>query len=267
MRHKNDKPRGFTLIELLIVISILGLLIGIALPSLNAAKDAARRASTRATIHTLDSGLEMFRSDEVLGRYYPPSYWNATNPYGANDPCYGAQTLVWAVCGPLLDGTRGFEPRGGDDLHDVYHSSKDNYPLRGPFVEPGKLTIVKPTDDQCEIASALASGPIYDASPVILDNFNMPILYYKATNNAFQPGHNQPIAEVAQAPVDQGADYWLSEEGDYGGRGFRGFITDPRLDALGGAAGPHRRDSFILISAGIDRKYGSSDDVLNFSRD
>jgi len=263
MRHR-AKTRGFTLIELLVVISILGLLIGILLPSLGAARNAARRAATRATIYTLDSGLEMFRADEVLGQYYPPSSWPSTgDPYGANQKFYGAQTLVWAVCGPLLEGTRGLRP--GDDLYDIYVTNKDNYPLRGPFVETSALTIVKPTDDKCEIHAAL--GGISNDGPVILDNFDMPILYYKATNNDYDADDNSPFA--AAAKLTGSGDYELDVDGNYGepGNGLRGFITDPRLAALGGSAGPYRRDSFILISAGIDRKYGTSDDVLNFSKD
>jgi len=270
MRHR-AKTRGFTLIELLVVISILGLLIGILLPSLGAARNAARRAATRAMIYTVDSGLEMFRADEVLGQYYPPSRWSTSgdpggDPYGQSGTYYGAQTLVWAVCGADLQGTPGFRPKGSHDLGDVYDENNASmYPRRGPFVDPGKLTIEEPTSIKCEIGGDVSG--VVSQGRVILDNFNMPILYYKATNNDYDADDNSPFA--AAAKLTESGDYQLDVDGNYGepGSGLRGFITDPRLAALGGSAGPYRRDSFILISAGIDRKYGTSDDVLNFSKD
>jgi prepilin-type N-terminal cleavage/methylation domain-containing protein len=51
---------------------------------------------------------------------------------------------------------------------------------------------------------------------------------------------------------------------------FYGFIRDPRVTPTDGTSAglgmPYRSDSYILISAGADGRYGTSDDICNFSR-
>ncbi|MHC4295589.1 MAG: type II secretion system protein, partial [Planctomycetota bacterium] len=74
MSRRINAIRGFTVVELLIVVAILSLLISIGMPSINNAKNIAKSAATRSLIHSLDSGLELFKSDETLGRKYPPSF-------------------------------------------------------------------------------------------------------------------------------------------------------------------------------------------------
>jgi len=57
------KRIGFTIIELLTVMSIIVILIGLLVPSLNAIKRYARVVAQQNQFRNIGSGLEMFQSD------------------------------------------------------------------------------------------------------------------------------------------------------------------------------------------------------------
>lgn len=57
-----EKPRkGFTLIELLVVISIISLLVGILLPSLNKARENSKRTACRALLTGIGRAMELYK--------------------------------------------------------------------------------------------------------------------------------------------------------------------------------------------------------------
>ncbi|ADL13275.1 type IV pilin protein [Acetohalobium arabaticum] len=54
---------GFTLIELMIVISVLGILAGIAIPRFSGVQDKAKIAAVESDLRNIQTGLEMYKAE------------------------------------------------------------------------------------------------------------------------------------------------------------------------------------------------------------
>lgn len=88
---------GFTLIELLVVIGVVSLLLGMMLPSLQAARDQARSARCGSSLKQMGIALHMY-STENRGRALPaahsgemaPTYWWGQEDQGEIDFTRGA---------------------------------------------------------------------------------------------------------------------------------------------------------------------------------
>jgi type II secretory pathway pseudopilin PulG len=109
----------------MVVIVIIAVLIGVLLPAVSAVRTTARDTATRAMLATLETGLQTFQADTLVGGDFPPSFSDAPgggdygtveNPYaGLPDATYtgrirvaGAGFLVWALAGADGLGTPGF---------------------------------------------------------------------------------------------------------------------------------------------------------------
>ena len=68
-----SQRRGFTLVELLVVITIIGVLVAMLLPAVNAASEAARRTACSANMKQLGLAMRAYHS---LHEKFPPGYIN-----------------------------------------------------------------------------------------------------------------------------------------------------------------------------------------------
>ena len=86
------ETKGFTLVELLVVITIIGTLMALLLPAVQAARESARRATCQNNQHQLSLAMLSFES----AKKHFPGYRNNVSKVGASNPTI----TTWIV--PIL---------------------------------------------------------------------------------------------------------------------------------------------------------------------
>ncbi len=74
--HEQKRARAFTLVELLLVIAIVGLILGLILPAVQAARSTARRLHCSNSMRQIGLALHLYH--EVTGKF-PASKWGIEN--------------------------------------------------------------------------------------------------------------------------------------------------------------------------------------------
>ena len=274
------KRTGLTLIELLVVLAIIALLVGILIPALTIVQQTARETKQKAQISHIELALTAFKND--YGDY-PPS-----DTTDSSDYC-GAQKLAEALLGWDLLGFHpdsDFNSNGYSD-NNVYIYDADDSDLfdqrKGPYLDsqaadafrlgyisnakPGlynnTLTLAADTYVICDVFGKrrikLTNGKTVSAGS--------PLLYYRAdtsTNTLLERYDyldNDAIVQVKELADGRGDGTHPLGVSNNNYENFYNFIKDPKIDARDW---PYRPDSYILISAGADGLYGTSDDIRNF---
>lgn len=84
-RNLYRKEKGFTLVELMIVIIILAILTGIAVPSYLVLRNRARQAAAKAELMNIATALGIFEADQEV---YPATATWATELENTDDVVY-----------------------------------------------------------------------------------------------------------------------------------------------------------------------------------
>jgi len=96
MTRRTRAPRraGFTLVELLVVIGIIVLLIGLLLPAISGAREAAKRTRATAEIRQLETAIGLFKSSRSMT--YLPAFGGGPNGTFRLCSCYASDaTGTW----------------------------------------------------------------------------------------------------------------------------------------------------------------------------
>lgn len=266
MLRRGNTATAFSLIELLTVIFIISMLIGILIPSINSARNAAKKAVTAKAIDAIRVGLEMFKNDNEsdfrLTNGYPPSFSYPKIP-GYNFKAFEGQF-------PFLDGVSNSTPpvvygahwlpamlMGTDSLGYIKKSSvpsKGNLrrepwrwytpdPLndgtvieRQPlYLDPGGIKTLPtnklPGRPPEELNALFPDWDNMEELPVIVDSFDQPILYYVAsahgkTTNMVEEKHLQSNADYSRGTDQQEGVPFFFHQDNLGFTGFKESADD-----------------------------------------
>ncbi|WP_425398752.1 DUF1559 domain-containing protein [Aeoliella sp.] len=97
---KVEVKRGFTLVELLVVIAIIGILVGLLLPAVQSAREAARRTQCQNNFHQIGVALHNYHS---TNGEFPEGQINRLTPSYYHAPGWGAKLL------PFIEQASGFD--------------------------------------------------------------------------------------------------------------------------------------------------------------
>jgi prepilin-type N-terminal cleavage/methylation domain-containing protein len=221
---RSANARGFTLVELLVVIGIIALIAGLAIPLIMRAYGSAERTRIAGDLQAIATALQAYHDDH--GDYPRPT---ATHP--------GSQILAWALVAPA--------PLADDGAEGPGFRVRPQGRVYGPYIAADRFGLRQ-------------ENPADPTTYELMDRKGFPILYYPASpvrpnlhaargylgpNGLYNPQHNDQRLNPDDMISLMGA------EAD-------GSLAQGEQPAY---TGP-----FILWTVGGDETFGTRNDVANF---
>ncbi len=181
-RIRSAKRPGFTLVELLVVIAIIGVLMGLLLPAVQMAREAARRASCQNNLRQL--GLAAMNYESARQKF-PPGYTqtrlNATGVVYSSGSSSGFQFQGHSAFYYLLPYI---------EMSNVYDNMDARIPLNNRVTDPSLFrasTVIKmllcPSDQLTGQSERHTNGEYYGMTTYKLNGGTRPIFATSATND------------------------------------------------------------------------------------
>jgi len=298
---QSDKKAAFTIVELLTVMSIIIILIGLLVPALNRVRRYTRRVKQKAQFHSIEVAMELFQI-EFDG--YPNSDAkdeNGDDYCGAMKLCeamMGQDLLGFHPDSHFRsDGTK--DGSAATQLYpDEGSVSEEEYAAnlkarKGPYLQLENANAYKLKnlygggntgvldEDRFVLCDEYKRVTLQSAGPEdkeIGGKTGMPILYYRAdtsktshnvdtptdAENIYNYEDNEELVKLGLPwETPRITDHPLYQD-DTLTSDWERFYVDTKNNKITTTSRPYRVDSYILLSAGFDGQYGTSDDVFNF---
>ncbi len=189
--------RGFTLVELLVVIAIIGILVGLLLPAVQMAREAARRMSCSNNLKQI--GLAMHNYVSTVNRVPPSACINPLITTNAS----------WSIHGRLLPYMEQ------SNLYDRIDLSVNwsNYPILNRFRVPTYACTSDPRHDVPRDTSATGNASGIFLYPTTY-GFNLGTWFiYNPANNQGGDGVTFPNSRIGIESITDGTSHtlWASE--------------------------------------------------------
>jgi prepilin-type N-terminal cleavage/methylation domain-containing protein len=261
MKHEIGKSRAFTLVELLVVISIIGLLVSLLVPTVSMALLTSRKNATQKILKELGIGIEAYHRD--FGDYPRSRGFRASDTAelkalsGAMQT--GAANLVYYLRGPAGNGW-GTEA-GGRMPYDTGISAMGSRPNRafGPYYQTTPDAMAYEKDP---VNSQTVPGAFLDAFKP-----GGRILYFRyerrprlvsgsGSTAVFEPNYrvrdNDPVSPPIPTPGTDGGDGCAKV--NYGNQAWLDEIV--QIETYYTNLKRYVREDYLLVSPGPDGRYG-----------